>query len=422
MDCPAGPPGVPDRKQRVRRSDQRRRARERRPLVRLRRHDHRAGDRVRVQRPAVPPRREGPGAGFPWRRDDPGRHRIPPRAADRRHLRRASRCRRAHGCGDRRGYAGSVFPAALPARGKLMSDSLILANTVEILGGGVVSINPLCLGATFRLQPGFDLGAPAPTTDFVASLILDGERPFGRRASNRLIKLPVWITAPNRQILASAREVLEQAIDQGVWTMTWTRDPLGGTPLPLIIDCFRAQATVPTYNTLFEKELTGLQVTLTIPALPYGRSDVQTQVSFAAPVPTTPPPPPPPVPVVLDSFSQISSPQCSQSSQCVVGPWTACWDPDSFGDQGGQQTPLTYAASFASPLNLSQMQSLQMWLGFGSRYYTCLEYHGKIHGVQVYITLTDTSNNTLGISRSNLRLPVSPVAQQPVFSRVTMRI
>src|ERR1035441_9923701 len=132
--------------------------------------------------------------------------------------------------------------------------------------------------------------------------------------------------------------------------------------------------------------------------------------------------PSPPVPVVLDNFSQISSPQCSQSSQCTVGPWTCCWDPDAFGDAGGQQTPLTYAATFAAPLNLSAMQSLQMWLGFGSRYYAYLEYHGKIHGVQVFVTLTDDDGVTLGMSRSNLKLPVSPVAQQPVFSRVTMRI
>jgi hypothetical protein len=42
--------------------------------------------------------------------------------------------------------------------------------------------------------------------------------------------------------------------------------------------------------------------------------------------------------------------------------------------------------------------------------------------VQVYVTLTDDDGVTLGMSRSNLKLPVSPVAQQPVFSRVTMRI
>ncbi len=68
------------------------------------------------------------------------------------------------------------------------------------------------------------------------------------------------------------------------------------------------------------------------------------------------------------------------------------------------------------------MTSIAMWLGFGSRYYTSLEYHGKIHGVSVYITLTDTSGNTLGMSRTGLLLPVSPSAQQPVFSRVSMPI
>ena len=42
--------------------------------------------------------------------------------------------------------------------------------------------------------------------------------------------------------------------------------------------------------------------------------------------------------------------------------------------------------------------------------------------MQVYVTLTDTSGHTLSFSRSHLKLPVSPVAQQPVFCRVTMRI
>ena len=302
-----------------------------------------------------------------------------------------------------------------------MADSLVLSNQIELLGGGVASINPLCAGATFRLQPGFDLSAPQPTADFVASLVLDGERPFGRRASNRTIKLPIWITAPTRQILAAAREVLEQAVDQDIWTITWTRDPgPGGTPLPMIIDCFRAQPTVPTYNTLFEKEILGLQVTLTIPALPYGRSDVQTQIAFATPLPQTPPPPPPPV--VIDGFSTISSAQCTQSTQCIIGPYSCCWDPDSFGDPGGQNNPFTYSASLSSTLNITGMTSLQMWLGFGSRWYTYLEYQGQIHGVQVFVTLTDTSGNTLAFSRSNLRVPVSPTAQQPVFTRVSMHI
>jgi hypothetical protein len=303
-------------------------------------------------------------------------------------------------------------------------DSLVIANTVELLGGGVFSSNPLCPAAKFQLQPGADPGAPQPTTDFVASLILDGERPFGRRASNRTIKLPVWITAPNRQILAAAREVLQMAIDQDYFTIVWTRDPTAGNPggiaLPLVLDCFRANATTVSFNTRLEKQLIGMQLVLTIPALPYGRSDSQTQVAFSAPVPANPPVSPPPAPVVLDNFSQINSPLFQQSSQCVVGPNTCLWDPDFFGDPGGQNTSLNYAASFTAPVNLTGMTSLQMWLGLGSRYYANLEYHGKIHGTGVYISLTDTNGVTLSFSRNNLFLPVSDSAQSPVFSRVSI--
>ena len=308
-----------------------------------------------------------------------------------------------------------------------MTDSLVLANSIELLGGNVPSYNPACPGAVFKLRYGsdFDMGAPQPTTDFVASLILDGERPFGRRASNRLIKLPIIISAPTRQILAAAREVLEQAVDQDIWTMTWARDNgPGTTPLPLILDCFRAQPTVPVYNPVIEGRAFVMQLELTIPALPYGRSDIQQQIAFAAPLPAAPPPPPPPV--VIDTFSSISaspSPvQCSQSVQCVVGPHSCCWDPDYWDDPGGQGNTFLYTATLPTPLDLTGMTSIGMWLGFGSRWYTCLEYHGKIHGVQVFITLTDTSGNPLGMSRTNLLLPVSPNAQQPCFSRVSMTL
>jgi hypothetical protein len=306
-------------------------------------------------------------------------------------------------------------------------DSLVIANTVELLGGGVPSINPLCTGAVFRLQQGSSPGAPQPTTDFVASLLLDGERPFGRRASNRTITLPVWITAGNRQLLAAAREVLQQAIDQDYFTIVWTRDPTngnpGGTPLPMVFDCFRAQPTVPVFNTRVEDQLIGMQIQLTIPALPYGRSDQQSQVSFSSPAPTSPTVPPPPSPVVLDTFSTISSVQCTQSSQCVVGPNTCRWDPDSFGDPGGQQTALTYSATFpAGPQNLANMASLQFWLGLGSRYYADLEFHGKTHGGSVYFTLTDNDGVQLSFSRSNLFLPVSADPNSPVFTRITIPI
>jgi hypothetical protein len=305
-----------------------------------------------------------------------------------------------------------------------MYDSLTISNQIEILGGGVVSTNPACLGACYRLQPGSSPGAPQPTTDFVAGLLLDGERPFGRRASNRTITLPIWITAPNRQILAAAREYLQQVIDQDYFTVTWTRDPTAGNPgnapMPLLFDCFRAQATVPVFNSLIEKSLCGMQIQITLPALPYGRSATQELISFAAPVPVGPAVPPPPTPVVLDNFATIANPQCTQSTQCVVGPFTACWDPDSFGDPGGQNTPLTYTTTFAAPLNLVNMTGLQFWLGLGSRYYANLDYSGKTAGVAVYVTLTDSGGNTLPLARSNLTLPVAQFAQAPVFSRITL--
>ena len=44
-----------------------------------------------------------------------------------------------------------------------MFDSLVLANQIELLYGGVASANPLCPGAMFRLQPGANPGAPQPT-------------------------------------------------------------------------------------------------------------------------------------------------------------------------------------------------------------------------------------------------------------------
>jgi hypothetical protein len=307
-----------------------------------------------------------------------------------------------------------------------MYDSLVLANTIELLDGGVISANPACPGAMFRLQPGADPGAPQPTTDFVASLLLDGERPFGRRASNRTVKLPIWVTAPNRAVLAAARELLQQTIDQDYFTITWTRDPYAGNPgnlpLPMLLDCFRAQPTVPVFNTLFEKELCGVQVQVTIPALPYGRSATQTQISFSSPAPTSPNIPPPPAPVTLDNFATISSAQCSRSSQCVIGPYTCCWDPDAFGDPGGQNTPLTYGSAFPAPLNLTDMTSLQMWFGLGSRYYANLDFPGKTHGVSVAVKLTDSSGGTLSFARTGLRLPVSNSAQAPAFTRVTIPV
>src|SRR6266404_5773838 len=114
-----------------------------------------------------------------------------------------------------------------------MADSLLIDGRFELLGGGVASTLPQCAGAMFRLAPGWDAGAPQPETVAVISLLLDGERPVGFRASNRAVKLPVIVFADDRQTLAAAVEALLQAIDQEQWSMTWTR--AGG--LPVVFDC-----------------------------------------------------------------------------------------------------------------------------------------------------------------------------------------
>src|SRR6266851_280223 len=156
-----------------------------------------------------------------------------------------------------------------------MADSLIIADRIELLGGvgGKTLGDPTCPYASIQLADPYDFSAAQPTADVVANLILDGERPYGRRASNRQPVLPLVITAPDRFSLAAARELLMQAIDSQAWTLRWTRDPgPNGTPLPMILDCFRAQATVVEYNLKRERQLLST-LTITFQALPYCRSD-----------------------------------------------------------------------------------------------------------------------------------------------------
>ena len=176
-----------------------------------------------------------------------------------------------------------------------MADSLVIGEQIELWGaaspsGPVASTNPLCLGATFWLQTGFDLSAPQPTTDIVGSLLLDGERPFGYRASNRTITLPIEIAAPDFATLSAAREVLLKEINQQTWTLRWTRDVTGAlagntTQMPLLFDCFRAKSSVWQYGGIdtLGRQPIGL-MTITFDALPYGRSDVPIAVSFPSPL------------------------------------------------------------------------------------------------------------------------------------------
>ena len=267
--------------------------------------------------------------------------------------------------------------------------------------------------------------APAPTVDILGQLILDGERPFGRRASNRTIKLPVVIEVPAsaqaadaRKTLAAAREALLAAVDQQIWTLTWTRD--GGSPL--VLDCFRAQPAVVTYELASDISLVS-ELELTFQALPYGRADQQVQVAFPVPVPGTSPPPPP-SPVVLDTFASITGAQWAQSNRCIVGPYTAYWDPGAFPAHrpDGRGLPLTYSATLPAPVNLTGLTALAMWAGVGARsdYYCNLEWRGRTRAY-VAFTLTDV-NGTVLSCQSSRRVPCSQDVFSPAWTYVTAAI
>lgn len=179
-------------------------------------------------------------------------------------------------------------------------DSLLISGAIELLGGfsGVPCDIPELIdsngvGAMFRLlappstnsvafgyQGSYDLGAPQPTTDVVESLLLDGERPFGYRASNRTITLPILIEATSQALVQAAREYLMMLIDQQLWKLTWTS---AATGLPLVFDCFRAQPTVIGYGFDYNRDPASSQqngglayatMTLSFQAMPYGHSGI----------------------------------------------------------------------------------------------------------------------------------------------------
>lgn len=184
-------------------------------------------------------------------------------------------------------------------------DSLVFDGQIEFMGGpGGVScqipglLDSNGVGPIFRIlappsmnssgygyESSYDLNAPQPTQDVVASMLLDGERPFGTRSSNRQMSFPCLIFGTMdggmQQVLA-AQEYLMSIINQQAWEITWTPADTG---LPMLFDCFRALQSVPLYGfnysaggsatdaTVGRPNAPMMMITLTIQALPYGRSD-----------------------------------------------------------------------------------------------------------------------------------------------------
>lgn len=302
-----------------------------------------------------------------------------------------------------------------------MADFLTIAGSIETLGGGsgIPSTLPMCDGATFTLSPGFDLGAPQPTTDEVATLVLDGERPFGTRASNRTLELPISITAPDRLTLAGAIETLLQLMENQTFEITWTRDPEGGTALPLVFDCFRAEPSKPVYD-LLDAQQYSAGIVVTCQALPYGRSDQSQKLEFDAPASGSTAPP---SPITLASFGTVTGePQWVQSSdQFIVGPHSAKWDPSisPANNTFGSGLPATWGPENVSsgPVDLTGLTALSFWAGFGSNYW----YFVRFAPVSFTITLYDNLSRTISFGGTQ-SCTTSQNKDQPSWTYITFPI
>lgn len=277
----------------------------------------------------------------------------------------------------------TISPAPfVPAPG----DSLIVAGRFQLLGQEV-SDDPACEGAVFSLgrsggDPEYDLGMPQPAVDVLAALSLDGERPMGRRASNRTMTIPIVIRAPDRDTLAGAREALLSAIDADTFTVEWARQG----EATLAFDAFRAAATTYHYSLPADNALVST-LSITFTALPYGRSTELETMSFP---PQSAAWPTPAAPVVIDDFSVVvSSTSPGQWYQAAVfaggGSFSAKWS------RQRASCPF-YSRALPSAVNAGTRSRVSFWFGLA----TSIDQYHVWHGgrVQFDITLTDSSGVT----------------------------
>jgi hypothetical protein len=314
----------------------------------------------------------------------------------------------------------------------LARDSLVIADLIETLGGGVHStlpalVNAAGTGVIFRLLGpaagglsyggGYDLSAPQPTTDVVQSMLLDGERPFGYRASNRVIQLPILLKAPDEPTLTAAREILLATVDAQTWTLAWTP---AGTGLTLVFDCFRAQPTVISYGVQQDRQLYSV-VTLKFAALPYGRSDPTglQQPAFASPLLGGVAAPP--APVVLDNFATVTGangPNLSRSTaKYIVGPGSAHYTPPS----GAWPQPAASFTRTGLSLDITGRTALSVWLGqsYDTRWPAWAAFASN---VTLTWTLTDNDGTVLSFHVTEKKCRWSNSPTSPAWTRITAPI
>lgn len=346
---------------------------------------------------------------------------------------------------------GSAATTLLASDGNY--DSLLVADTIELMGGpggtpsaipeladpasglsaiyrisapgGVISLTMGGFGAT--IGP-YDLGEPQPTTDVVESLLLDGEHPFGYRASNRTVSIPVLIFAPTLATLAAAREYLLSQIDQQSWTITWTP---ASTGLPMVLDCFRASPSVVTYGFNYNREgdigsgPSGWAlslVTISASALPYGRSglDGTVQVDFAN---TLADGTAPLAPVTLDSFgpslANVDTGDGWQlsTSEYQLGPTSAYrWQPFLT-----LPWPAATYRRAGLAADLTGLPVLSVWLGQSSDV-SWPKDPRWVSNVTLAWTLTDNHGATLSFRSGALRCAWGAAQYKPAWTRISASI
>jgi hypothetical protein len=334
------------------------------------------------------------------------------------------------------------------------SDSLILGNVIELMGGaGGVSCQAIPelldssgIGPRYRIlappsrnavaygyESSYDLNAPQPHQDVVASMLLDGERPFGTRASNRTITLPVIIfgtlAGGMKQVLA-AREYLMSVIDQQVWQITWTPADTGK---PLIYDCFRALPSVPLYG--FNYSAGGVAngaavgranypvalITLTIQALPYGRSDIDgvQSLPFSNPLINSPVPP---GSVVLDNFSSVTAGHgWVQDATRFVQGGTASVRYDSPVPVTSPYPAAVYSHTLAAPVSMIGLSAVSVWVGqaYDTQWPAAPSF---ISNLNLAWTLTDGQGNTLSFSAAQNAAAWGALPSTPKWTLVTAAV
>jgi hypothetical protein len=289
-------------------------------------------------------------------------------------------------------------------------DSLILNNQLQFIGsqsyGGAQAP-----GAVYSLaRDELDFGAPVPLVEIVSELILDGEKPQGARAGNRTFTLPVLVRAKDRATLNAAVELLLQTVNQDDFLLTWTPNPgPGGTPLPLVFECFRMAAPVVATSLLNSAQLV-TSVTITFEALPYGRSDQVRSVNFASPATGGTAPP---SPVTIDDFASLGTGSgFSASSQAIIGTHSAHWASSTGGLPSYTKTGL-------GPLDITGRAAVSLYVGLGS---TASNYSSwKSGNVHFTLTLRDNAGHSEDISATQFCASSNNTAA-PTWTLVTFNL